>query len=421
MSRDLRPTRPAGAREWPADLDVAALIAGGWRPAPFREFVLKIHSRCDLACDYCYMYVMADQSWRRRPRRMARSTLDHTARRIAEHVRAHHLPSVRLILHGGEPLLAGKDRIAYAVRAVRNAVADVAGPEPGGGDRVRVSIQTNGVGLSDDLLRLCTDLGIRVGVSLDGDAAAHDRHRRHANGDGSHAQVRAALRRLCSARHRHLFGGLLCTVDVRNDPVATYEALLAFEPPAVDFLLPHGNWTSPPPGRVPGEDSAPYADWLIAVFERWYGPARMTRIRLFEEIMHLLLGGTSDAEAIGLGPAAVAVIETDGSIEQSDSLKSAYEAAPETGGHVARNSFDSILLSPFIAARQIGSQALCATCLECPEQIVCGGGLYAHRYRTGDGFRNPSVYCADLLALISRIRRAVESDIAILRNKTGAT
>jgi uncharacterized protein len=50
--------------EWPATLDVVALRAEGWAPVPFQEFIVKIHSRCDLACDYCYMYEMADQSWR---------------------------------------------------------------------------------------------------------------------------------------------------------------------------------------------------------------------------------------------------------------------------------------------------------------------------------------------------------------------
>jgi len=29
-----------------------------------REFIAKVHSRCDLARDYCYIYEMADQSWR---------------------------------------------------------------------------------------------------------------------------------------------------------------------------------------------------------------------------------------------------------------------------------------------------------------------------------------------------------------------
>ena len=32
-----------------------------------RQFLLKVHSRCNLACDYCYVYQHADQSWRTRP------------------------------------------------------------------------------------------------------------------------------------------------------------------------------------------------------------------------------------------------------------------------------------------------------------------------------------------------------------------
>jgi hypothetical protein len=34
----------------------------------------------------------------------------------------------------------------------------------------------------------------------------------------------------------------------------------------------------------------------------------------------------------------------------------------------------------------------------------CGGGLYAHRYKTGSGFDNPSVYCADLLKIITHVQ-----------------
>ena len=35
--------------------------------APFSQVVLKIHGRCDLACDHCYVYEAAGQSWRGRP------------------------------------------------------------------------------------------------------------------------------------------------------------------------------------------------------------------------------------------------------------------------------------------------------------------------------------------------------------------
>ncbi len=366
--------------------------------------MLKVHSRCDLACDYCYMYEMADQSWRGQPARMSREVLDAAAARIGEHAASHRLASVQVILHGGEPLLAGPGTISHAVAAVRGAVP--------AGTQARFSVQTNAVRLDDSWLRLFDQLGVQVGVSLDGAESAHDRHRRRPNGQGSHALVSAALRRLAAPRFRHLFRGLLCTIDLRNDPLATFQALLRHQPPAVDFLLPHGNWATPPPGR-PAGPSAPYAAWLTPIFDRWYhAPQLPTRVRLFTEIMHLLLGGASATEAVGLSPVAMLVIETDGSIEGGDALKSAYPGAPATGLHVARDRFDQALLLPSVAARQIGARALGRTCQACPVHQVCGGGHYAHRYAAGTGFANPSVYCPDLLALITHIRQAMESDLA---------
>ena len=43
--------------------------------------------------------------------------------------------------------------------------------------------------------------------------------------------------------------------------------------------------------------------------------------------------------------------------------------------------------------------------------------MYAHRYRQGDGFANPSVYCADLFRLISHIRSAVSAEVNQLKEQ----
>lgn len=396
-------TGPASTEpDWPAHLDVQKLLEEGWRPAPFREFVVKIHSRCNLACSYCYMYEMADQGWRRQPRRMSAETIDRVAERIAEHARSNGLTEVNLILHGGEPLLAGADTLRHAVTALRSAVD----PEV----TVNTGLQTNGVLLDPDFLDLFDELDVRVSVSLDGDAEAHDRSRIGRDGQGSHARVVAGLDRLVQPRYRHLFAGLLSTIDLRNDPEGTYEALLAFDPPVVDFLLPHGTWDSPPPGHSFTE--TPYADWLIGVFDRWYGaPVRETRVRLFHEVIRMLFGRASRIEAVGLSPVVVAVVETDGSIEQVDSLKSAYDGAAGTSLHVLRDSFDEALMLPQIAARQIGHRALAPECVKCGVVQICGGGLYPHRYRSGTGFANPSVYCDDLFRLIGHISGRVRSDL----------
>jgi uncharacterized protein len=391
---------PHGVGEWPTMLDVDTLIADGWEPVPFRQFLLKMHSRCNLACDYCYMYTMPDQSWRNRPRMMTPALVSVTAERIAEHARTHSLKSVRVIFHGGEPLLAGARPLADAARKIRTAVdARVA---------VEAAVQTNATLLDEEALDILEAMNIRVGVSLDGTMAAHDQRRQYPNGRGSYSDVEQSLKLL--ARHPRIYGGLLSVVDLGTDPVGTYEALLNYEAPVIDFLLPHHNWATLPPR--PDSVLAPYAQWLIAVFERWYGaPVKEVRIRIFEEIIHLLLGGVSECETIGLTPSSLIVVETDGSIEQSDVLKSAYEGAAATGLHIARDSFDAALRIPQIVARQIGIGALGRECQACPVKAVCGAGLYPHRYRPGTGFRNPSVYCPDLYALIVHIKERIAGDL----------
>lgn len=235
--------------EWPFTLAIPGFIAGGWRPIHFREFVVKVHGRCDFSCNYCYVYEMADQSWQDRPRRMSVETARRTAMRIGEHARGQQIPSAALILHGGGPPLAGRELTAELVCATQAAV--------GPGVQLDVRGQTNGIGPDDSYSRLFNDLGIHVGVSLDGGAESHDRHRRFAGGRGSYAAVAAGLDRLTRAPFRHLFSGPLCTIDLRNDPVATYQARTEFDPPKIDFLLPHGTWASPAPGR----GRYPYADW----------------------------------------------------------------------------------------------------------------------------------------------------------------
>jgi uncharacterized protein len=388
--------------EWPAGLDIAAEAAAGFRPRAFREFVLKVHQRCNLACDYCYVYTMGDDSWRHRPPVMASEVWQATAVRIAEHAREHDLDEVRVVLHGGEPLLAGRDHLHALVTGLRHTVGDAC--------RVRFAVQTNGVLLDEAMLELFLAERVGVGVSLDGTATDNDRHRRYADGRGSAGAVERALTLLGTDRYRPVFAGVLCTVNPRTDPVGTYEALLRHRPPLIDFLLPHASW-SRPPYRPDG--ALTYGDWLAAVFDRWYtAPRRETGIRLLDEILALVLGGASRSEHVGLSPVTVAVVESDGAVEQVDSLKSAYPGAAATGLTVAADPFDRALHHPGVVARQLGLAALCAECRACPVHQICGAGHYPHRYTAGSGFLHRSVYCADLSRIITHVQHRVAADLA---------
>jgi uncharacterized protein len=361
--------------------------------ASVSQYVLKVSSRCDLACDHCYVYEHADQSWRDKPKTIDAATVAQAARRIAEHAGIHQLGEVHVVLHGGEPLLLGHDGLHGVISTLRSFIDPVTSLD--------LRIHTNGVRLDEKLCALFADYAVQVGVSLDGDRAANDRHRRFSDGRSSYAQVRQALSLLRKPEYRHLYAGILCTIDVANDPIAVYEALLAEAPPRLDLLLPHATWEQPP-HRPPGTD-VPYAAWLGRIHSRWIADGRPLPIRFFDSLLDAWEGRPSGSEAVGLDPVDLLVIEADGSWEQTDSLKTAFENAPATGLNIFSHSANEAATHPGVAARQAGLAALCLTCRECPVVRACGGGLYAHRYRSGKGFRNPSVYCDDLKVLIPQV------------------
>lgn len=357
------------------------------------QYVLKVCSRCDLACDHCYVYEHADQSWRIKPKVIAEATIRQAAARISDHASSHRIGEVHVVLHGGEPLLLGRDGLRAAISILRSAIDPVT--------RLDLRIHTNGVLLDDALCALFAEYDVKVGVSLDGDREANDRHRRFSSGRSSHSQVRRALALLRKPEYWHLFAGILCTIDLENDPIAVYEALLAEAPPRIDLLLPHATWERPP--YRPSGASTPYAEWLGTIHARWLADGRPVPIRFFDSLLAAWKGRPSGSEAAGLDAVDLLVIETDGSWEQADSLKTAFENAPATGLSVSSHSVDEAAASPGVAGRQSGAAALCPACRACPVVRACGGGLYAHRYRPGSGFDNPSVYCDDLKVLIPRV------------------
>ncbi|MFE2067019.1 FxsB family cyclophane-forming radical SAM/SPASM peptide maturase [Streptomyces sp. NPDC059467] len=370
---------------------------------PLRQLVLKVHSRCDLACRHCYVYEHADQSWSSRPKVISDEVVSRAAFRLAEHARSHELASVQVILHGGEPLLAGPARLRHICEQLAAALRGVSDLD--------LRIHTNGLRLDPRYLDLFAEYDVRVGISLDGDRPANDRFRLYRDGRSSYGKVLDAIALLGRDRYRHLFVGILCTVDVRNDPVAVYDALARLHPPRIDFLLPHATWDTPP--VRPDGSAAPYADWLLVVHDRWSELGRPMSVRLFDSVISTLGGGPSGTEAMGLGPADLVVIETDGTYEQADSLKIAYDGAPATGKDVFRHTIDEVSGHPGMAARRHGLDDLCAQCRNCPVVRSCGGGLFAHRYHSdGTGFDNPSVFCADLKKLVEQLRSRTGVDVA---------
>jgi len=372
--------------------------------AVFKEYILKVASRCNMGCTYCFMYEHADQSWRTQPRFMRRETLAQTAGRIGEHTAGSDTP-VRVIFHGGEPLLAERhdpNFYPWATSLFRHVL----------GERVDFGMQTNATLLTKEVVAKMSSLGISMGVSLDGPAPANDAQRIFKGGGGTYAQTARGIRLLANHERMHrdgTYGGLLNVINLESNPQHVYATLRQqdFRPPNIDFLFPLAHHDMPPPGYTDDRSRTPYADWLIPIFDEYVVLQNQHRIRLFDSIIALLLGNTTNVEYLGLNGPSNIVVETDGQIQAPDALKTVAEGEPSLGLTVFDNTFNEAMRHPKIVFRRLGFSALSPMCQSCELVNICGGGYQGHRYSTANGYQNESVYHPDLKKLITHIGRYV--------------
>jgi uncharacterized protein len=377
--------------------------------APMRMFICKIASRCNLDCDYCYVYRHIDQSWRQQPIRMSLETAAQLGWRIREHACAHGLTAVDVVMHGGEPLLVGVDYLRQLCEIIRDKAFPV---------EVRFKMQTNGTLLDEEAFSFCIEWKLHIGLSMDGGRRANDAHRLDHQGQSSFDAVERALKLLSSEVGQNIWSGFLAVIDLNTDPIETYSYFKSFKPRSIEFLFPLGHHDLRPPGKL-GLKTTPYADWLLKIFDVWYRERpQTTKIRRFRDVIAMLAGATSSSEEWGLQPTDFAVVETNGSIEAVDTLKTTYPGANHLGLNIIDHSFDQMFNAPLVLERQMGWSALCATCQNCELVRVCAGGYFPHRYSSKNGFQNPSIYCADLMKLIREIHAVVSEDVKQLRSTT---
>jgi uncharacterized protein len=374
-------------------------------PARMTSFLVKIASRCNLACGYCYMYEHADQTWREQPALMTEETRRQLAKRIGEYAQAANLSELLVVFHGGEPLLAGHDRIVETTRWVREAVPQTV--------RVDSSLQTNGLLLSDAALEAFAKERIGVSVSIDGPASANDLHRLDHRGASTFQRTLDAIHRLQA--HPQIYAGLISVIDPRVEPDGLFRFFKELKPPRLDFLLPDSNYLTPPPGRDKEPDL--YVRWLLRAFDLWFDHHPDLPLRTFDAILNGIAGMPSQTDAFGLGDVSMLTIETDGSYHDLDVLKITVHGGTQTGLNVWSASVADAAKSPKIEAHRtlLRKEGLSATCRECGIVAVCGGGAVPHRYAS-DGFDHPTVYCREMIALIThakqRVRKALSKVVA---------
>jgi uncharacterized protein len=356
------------------------------------NLIVKVAERCNLNCSYCYIYNHEDKTYLRRPKFMEEPVFGSLLARIKEYCDRRAPHAMTLTLHGGEPTLLGKRRMAAYARRAREVLADRLGA---------ICMQTNGTLLDEEWIQVIIENRIMVGISIDGPPAVHDAYRIDHLGRGSHA---ATVRGLQLLQRVGLRPGVISVINPQTDGGDTYRYFRSLGVSRIEFLFPDVSRDNKE--RLYGESGTPIADFLISAFDAWFTEDNPDIVvRVLWGFLSSLMGFTHHSDAFGNPLMSYLIIETDGSIQTLDALRVCKEGIAESGLNVADHGFDDLARGlPLVHQVIHEGVPLCSACLACEECGVCGGGYLPHRYSYKNGFDNPSAWCEDILKLIAHLR-----------------
>jgi len=358
--------------------------------------LIKVASRCNINCSYCYVYHLGDTNWSRIDKLLSHETIKNivsSLKCLAENQQQ----GFSTVLHGGEPLMLGASDLSHLLSSLRTVL-----PE-----RYPISIQTNGVLITKEILDFCSEFRASLAVSLDGPAQINDLARLDHKNRSTFDRVVSGITQLeAHPDTDFLYAGLLAVVDPATNPTEVYEFFKELNPPSVDFLYKDGNHSCLPPGKAT-INSTEYGSWMVQLLDLYLNDPTPTPIRIFDDMLKLLIGGGATKEGIGLSDFGILIFDTDGTITKNDTLKSAYESADrfETNWKAGGTKILDLLNSEEYSQYHELQKPTSSACLKCPELQVCGGGMTVHRWNDSNGYGNPTVYCADQLLLIRSMRK----------------
>ena len=360
--------------------------------------LIKVASRCNINCSYCYVYNMGDDNWKKLSKFMSEETIYALCDSLSELVE-NQKKCFSVVLHGGEPFLLGPKKLSHLLKSLRKVL-----PE-----HYPISIQTIGILISNAILDICSQYRASVAVSIDGPEHVHNKYRVNHKDTGTFDEVLNGFEILSNhSDSEFLNAGLLAVIDPLSSASEVYYFFKSLSAPSVDFLYKDGNHSNLPLNKS-SINSTEYGEWMVELLQTYLADSEPIRIRVLDDMLKVLLGGIVTKEGLGITDFAIVIIDTDGTIMKNDTLKSTFNGADKFQENF---NIKDIKLGDFLKSEEFAiyremQRPTNTKCLSCPELHVCGGGMILNRWSNEAEFNNPSVYCADQLFLIRNLRKAV--------------
>jgi len=360
----------------------------------FQYILLKLASRCNLKCTYCYWF--RDETVYEKPAILSQEAEYAFLTKLEKHINSHKLRRFSVLFHGGEPLLFGKKRFYKLCNSLK-------GIEERTGASIDLSITTNGLLLDKEWISYILNFKIHVTISMDGPPDVHDQFRIDHMGKGSYSRVESNLILL---RENGIDPGILSVCNPIEEPDKIVKHLAeTLNLKHFDILVPDATHE-----EHPVSISAYYKRLFDIWYDRNFG---YIEIRYIRNLVKGLLGGTSSSESIGYGPITTLTLLTDGSLEPLDVLRIAGNGHTKTNYSIMTHTFQDITKDPAWIEAFHASLNLSEKCQECEYKKACGGGFLPTRWSKENRYNNPSVYCEDIKEIFEHIWERIVPELQV--------
>jgi len=362
---------------------------------PFNGMLVKLASRCNLKCTYCYWF--RDEEVYKHAPKLTREAEKMFFQRLIEHVQTYRLKKFSIIFHGGEPLLIGKQRFIEMMVLIRThskkLECDFA-----------CSVTTNAVLVDKEWAQIFAFFEVHVTVSIDGPQAIHDKNRVDLKMRGSYERVINGLNIL---REENVIPGIIAVCDPESEPDELLQTFVnELNLKSFDILIPDLNHND----TYVSVDS--YYRKLFDLWFNTYAPQGVN-IKIITALIKGVLGFETHTQSIGYGPISTLVMLTDGRLEPLDVLRIASAERTRTNLSVFKNNLQDIVHDATWQEAYNASLNLAPVCNKCEYHTACGGGHIAHRWSNENKYNNPSVYCNDYKKIFKHIWNVISPGINI--------
>ena len=332
----------------------------------FQSLYLISSTSCNLDCDYCFYRSSASKSLNHHQNMnfdIAKKALLDFKKLVESNIKD---PDYwqQITFYGGEPLL-NKDMLYQAIPFVRdNFDSDT-----------NLVINTNGVLVEKDDIRLFKDNFVEVQISLDGDKDKHDLHRKTQNGEPTYESVISNIKRLLEngVKVLPMITATDDNIDGFSDRIYSIVKELGIDDYAVNILITNSF-------KVSDDYTDKLASEMLMAYKNF---GNIASDYAFVELYNRLLGTDKTLSKNSCGSSRKITVFPSGKVF-------ACQALEKVNQNYMGTLSDNYLCNSNWDCWRLRSRFDNDECLKCHSVISCGGGC-----ATGSYNMNGSIFDID--------------------------